>query len=335
VGRNVTLDQARAASLLPHRQAVGLGAALAATGGGLVALLEPRPWLQSGFGWVGITGSVVCASSAATVPLRRWRQRRWARLAPRGAAPDWSVLVPRLRRVRQAGWVALVLTWLVAAAGVRSAAAVTERYERLSATGVEVPGEVTHVEYPERAVDLMRVAFLIEGQEHEVQIADIPDGFEVGDEVTMVVDPDDPAGATVQGVERSTFFDRAVQTFSVILSVILGLLGMLAIHRASIAGDALLATGLRPTDVWWSSVRAGYRLHRPGGRGRGIEIGEVMIRDRWLSTVEGPVLIAGPERGPWVLTDGAGVVGTVRRPLLPPWDLRRVLSTGDASSSNA
>ncbi len=290
-----------------------------------MALLDPQPWVESLFGWVCITGVVVCASASAAIPLRRWRQRRWANQAPRGRAPDWPTVLPRLERVRRAGWIALLLAWLAAAAGVRSAAALTERYERLAARAVEVSGEVVRVEHPGRGIDWMRVAFVFDDQPREVQIADIPDRFEVGDEVTMLVDPDDPAGATVKGVERSTFFDRAVQTFSVILTLILVPLGALAVHRASAAGDALLATGLRPTDVWWSKVRAGHRLYRPGGRGRGIEIGEVMVTSRWLSTVEGPVLVAGPERGPLVLMDGEGLVGTVRRPLLPPWDLRRLL----------
>ena len=324
--RTVSRDQAREALLLPHRHAAGFGAALAVMGGGLVALLDPQPWLESAFGWIGITGLVVCITATATIPLRRWRQRRWASLAPRGRAPDWSTLLPRLRRVRRAGWIVLLLAWLAAAAGIRSAAALTERYERLSDDGVEVPGEVVHVEHPGRGIDSMRVSFRFDDHQREVQIADIPDRFEVGDEVTMLVDPDDPAGATVKGVKRSTFFDRAVQTFSVILTLILVPLGALAIHRASAAGDALLATGLRRTDVWWSSkARGGHRLHHPGGHGRGIEIGEVMVTNRGLATVEGPVLVAGPERGPLVLTDSKGLVGTVRRPLLPPWDLRRVL----------
>ena len=290
-----------------------------------MALLDPQPWLESAFGWIAVTGCVVCTAAVAMIPLRRWRQRRWASLAPRGRSPDWATVLPRLQRVRRAGWIALLLAWLAAAAGVRSAAAVTERYERLSERGVEVQGDVVHVEHPGRGVGWMRVSFIFEGRQREVQIADIPDRFEVGDEVTMLVDPDDPAGATVRGVERSTFFDRAVQTLSVILNLILIPLGALAIHRASAAGDALLATGLRPTDVWWSKARAGHRLHRPGGHGRGIEIGEIMVTNRWLDTVEGPVLIAGPERGPLVLMDAKGLVGTVRRPLLPPWDLRRLL----------
>lgn len=122
-----------------------------------------------------------------------------------------------------------------------------DRQSRLEEVGDRFAGTVTCANYDPKTPDRLCVEFSDDGGAKEVQVSG--DGFEVGDEVVVLVDPDDPAIVGIDGGER--------------------LSGLR--HGAALA---LLVTGLfvlTPLAIWllaspyWRSRRS--RAHRSAEQG--------------------------------------------------------------------
>lgn len=108
--------------------------------------------------------------------------------------------------------VAGVLPMMVAGAIDAPAA---ERQRELERDGTPVPATVESRAYDPRLPDRVEVSFAWDGRLRSVELW--ADGLDRGDEVTVLVDPDDPARATIEGHRQQSPIPFG---FSLLLAVV-------------------------------------------------------------------------------------------------------------------
>jgi hypothetical protein len=102
-----------------------------------------------------------------------------------------------------------------------------DRQDRLEAEGIPVEGTVVDVGGGGRAPDRVTFRYRYRGVEHEVHIGG-SNAYEIGDQVTVYVDPDDPGSATLPG-EQPQSGPAYVLTMVIVVSSLL-LLGIGLVH---------------------------------------------------------------------------------------------------------
>jgi hypothetical protein len=113
------------------------------------------------------------------------------------------VHVPRFLRAAMRGDLRRGITLLVCGAVLFLAAGLllgpaSDRQDRLEAEGTQVEGTVVDVSGGGRAPDSVTFRYTYDGVEHEVQIGG-SNAYDIGERVTVYVDPDDPRSATLAG----------------------------------------------------------------------------------------------------------------------------------------
>lgn len=264
--------------------------------------------------WIPAVASLVTIASTLGVGSlvamfwRRRRRRRWGRV-PRDDEHSISDVSESLRRGRTVGLTMVAISLVLLTCSLFVAEQVTTDYERLAEIADRVEGEVLEVSPIGSRDSTLRVAFTYEGQTRATKLNEFdPRDFEVGGPATVLVNPDDPSGTTVEGVERSSSTQQVIEVVGIFATLLLLPYGLVACRRVSLVGDAVLATGWRPATVSTEMVRRTTRVKVNGDLLLTLVNLPFSFRDP-----EGQVWITGPEQGPLAIRDEQGVVGIGRR----------------------
>lgn len=103
----------------------------------------------------------------------------------------------------------------------------SDRQDRLEAQGTPVEGTVIDVSGGGRAPDTVTFRYRYRGIDHEVKIGG-SNAYDIGDQVTVYVDPDDPGSATLPG-EQPQSGPAYVLTMVIVISSLV-LLGAGLVH---------------------------------------------------------------------------------------------------------
>jgi hypothetical protein len=307
------LDGRSSPVLRTHWVLATVGVVLLAASVGLRHTWDPDGWSAGGavldalstMGWC-------CVLSIAADPWRRIRQRRWRSVDPAGEEPDLRDIARQLRRPRS--WArALVALGVVCGAALSwSDSSAARHYDHLLEVGIRVPGRAIEVRGGGKSLRFLDVEYELDGRRHVTTFNNDTDAFGVGDQLTMLIDPDDHSEVTAVGIQRDSGALGAVNVLSGFGAITLIPLGFLGCRRVSVAGDLVAATGWRRAHV---THRPGQPLRRTEVLVDGCTSSRLVVAD--LLTVDpvatGTYLVAGPARGPVVLADGGGIVTIAHR----------------------
>lgn len=253
--------------------------------------------------------------SPLAIPWRRFRQQRLSTRAPRGRRPALAPVATASRRPR---WIAegtIAVALLGLSVGGWSSTRTDEAYERLERVGLRVPGVVTEIRGGGKGLTFADVEFDFDGEHRKTTLNHHTEGFFAGEEVTVLVDPDDHRSVTVLGIARASGGMEVLEIGGMFGFLILCPLGLVWARRVSLAGDLVVATGWRRFEGQKTAVGKS----TDGLQRRGEAEPELVLLSMpfGAGVHDGPFWVAGPTSGPMAVRDGAGRIAIARRRVLP------------------